>query len=412
MDNFEKLYKNWVDRYQPEPPSEIWEGIEEELDISEAWEGVQDELDVMNSWRVIEKRLDAQKRRRFLAIASVAASLLFLISLGVWQVYDGLSGNNDTDLITAANEHVTKQVEMQLPENPADFQLVQSASAQIDLAQIKKEANAIRQLMPERDNLFGAEHRYKMPYLAQIPHGSVVQGTIPYAHLADIAQEDKTEAVRSVNEEKEKSRTYSWQNSSYGVYASLSNTWVMNNKTISGLRADELVRTQASYGKDIGVFYMQPLSVSTALRLEYLFYSQANQNYNEYYNGKYVASNISMRYQQFNLLFHWQPGEQNHRHTIYAGGYGGYLFQATQRIGDEEESLLREYSRLDYGFVGGYWYQLPAFEQRIPLAIGVRFKYGMPNVFQGNESIPADFSSTRNLAFQVTFSVGLDKINF
>jgi len=62
--------------------------------------------------------------------------------------------------------------------------------------------------------------------------------------------------------------------------------------------------------------------------------------------------------------------------------------------------------------VGGYWYQLPAFEQRIPLAIGVRFKYGMPNVFQGNESIPADFSSTRNLAFQVTFSVGLDKIKF
>jgi len=203
-----------------------------------------------------------------------------------------------------------------------------------------------------------------------------------------------------------------WQDRTYGVYASLSNTWVMNNKTISGLRADELVSTQASYGKDFGLFYMQPLNQKLTIRGEYLFYSQASQNYNEYYNGRYVSSTISMQYQQLNILLHWQPTKQNFRHTLYIGGYGGYLYQASQQIGDEEISLLPEYRRFDYGILAGYWYQLPALQQKMPLALGLRVKYGLPNVFQGNESIPANFATTRNLAFQVTFSVGLEKMTF
>lgn len=411
MSNFEKSYKKWLEQYQPELPSDIWEGIEEELDISEAWEGVQDELDVINSWRVIEKRLDAQKRRRVLAIASVAASLLFLISLGVWQVYDRLTG--DAELIAAATESIEHETIAPLPEDPINFQLIQSATAQIDLAEIRKEKGAIRQLIPnERGGLIETQQNGRLNYLAHMPQEPIYHGSLPQTYLAEVRDQENVKAASLTTEEQKKEGAYAWKQSSYGMYASLSNTWVMNNKTISGLRPDDLVRTQASYGKDIGVFYLQPLTESTALRAEYLFYSQANQNYNEYYNGQYVGSNISMRYQQLNLLLHWQPGAQNHRHTLYAGGYGGYLFQATQRIGDEEESLLQEYRRLDYGLVGGYWYQLPAFEQRIPLAIGFRLKYGLPNVFQGNESIPADFSSTRNLAFQVTFSVGLDKINF
>lgn len=408
MRRFEKTYKQWLDDYRPEPPADVWEGIEDELDIGQAWEGVQDELDVMTSWRVIENHLDGQKRRRFIAVASIAASLLILAVLGFWQVYQG-------DGTGIATPNLAENNLYDQPVLPASPELTSKSYSSVEMSYLKTPRPVTIQAMSGRQIAEDLpENTYRgngLAYLEASKQVRLYQEVRVEKRLAHVAT-STDQPDEHVSKEPSPSTNELWKNNSYGVYASLSNTWIMNNKTISGLQADELVATQASYGKDLGLFYMQPLSEKIAVRAEYLFYSQANQNYHEYYKGRYVGSSISMKYQQLNMLVHWQPAEKNLKHTLYLGGYGGYLYQASQHIGDEKNSLLQEYRRFDYGILGGYWYQLPAFQQRVPLAVGIRLKYGLPNVFQGNESVPADFSTTRNLAFQLTFSVGLESIQF
>lgn len=414
MDKFEDTYRNWLEQYEPEPPSGIWERIEDELDIAAAWEGVQNELDISNSWGQIEKRLDSHRRKRILYIASMAASVLLFLGVLFWSTDKDYSGTVYT--ITGRSDSVFINEKEDLINEKASSIVPRKELAQQTLARRMKSLNAESDELPfvsqqgiVREDRSGSSFESMNKIAMVMPVYYNEEGR---PGQVAVIEQQTTDAGIPAQEQGMAIGKRSRGKTSYGFQASLTNTWLMNDKTESGLQSDELVATQASYGKDFGLFVSHQLNSRWGLRLEYFFYNEVNQRYNEYYNGRYVNSAISLRYQQMDVLFEFAPFRNSSQHKMYCGLYGGYMHQANQVLGGERRSLMSEYAQFDYGVVGGYFYHLKAFSRVMPTAVGVRFTYGLPNVFEGNEMIPADFSSTRNLSFQLTLAVGLDELSF
>ena len=83
--DFIKWYKTKVDQNDLMPPENVWEGIQNELDIDQ-------------SWYVINKHLNNESVVRRRKIYALAASLLIFISTGIFFSHNALELKEDVDL--------------------------------------------------------------------------------------------------------------------------------------------------------------------------------------------------------------------------------------------------------------------------------------------------------------------------
>ena len=86
------------------------------------------------------------------------------------------------------------------------------------------------------------------------------------------------------------------------------------------------------------------------------------------------------------------------------GPFISSLRSVNQKIEGETEDLTTLYRKLDYGLVLGHEVEY-YFSNRFSVAPGLRLTWGWPNIFKGNNEIPASFRSTRNAAIEFTLSV-------
>ncbi len=376
--DFLKWYKNTVESANPEPPAEIWEEIRNELDVDAVW-------------YEIEKDLPAGGRKRVLFLMTAAASLLLIIGVGTFLYLD--SGDKGSGMIMAHSEHRPGFIGYAGSEPSLRIRLA-GALEFPDIRHIPyaQDGSAI-QAADRRD--YSGENLYPMHYLEYTPD------------LMEYDLQLHTGRFSVTGEENGSLRKVSTTKGYYGgLSGNLANTWLLNNKTLQGLRSDELTASLPSFGYSFGIIAGINIGRNLDIQAEVHLISRTRQNYNEYLHGKYINNNMQFNYSSLSLSGRWYLSgrEKPGRHSIILGAYTGLLRNAVQDLNGKTISLSQDYNPIDFGVITGYEYHYPV-GNGFSLGTGFQTRLGLNNIFSGNDLIPDYLNSTRNASINIILSV-------
>jgi hypothetical protein len=400
--NINQWYKNIVDSGTEVPPETVWESI-------------QDELDVDAVWTRLDTSLSSHARKKRFAAFAVAATLFLAVStLGLWYI---LSPGSLHDPKQAA------QLEQEQERIAGD-----TLSAIAELDEVTTDDTGVFSLpTPVEKDLRAAENLI----LAQIASTDEIQPgqatkiafkmpVTPFEPLpvllADLQIQKKQFEIFGFSPSSVGTGDFAsytgdavWaggihSSTYFGLTGQLANTWMLNSKTFSGLKSDELTFTDPSFGSNIGLQIGTGLTQRFGVRAEFLWLSRNRQTYREYISGNFVTNDIILDYYTLKLLARYNAGSNARPHFLLAGAYTGFMQQATQVIDGISNYVDNEYENLDFGIILGYEYPV-ALTRHLTFTPGIFGKMGLNNIFSGNESIPFYLNQTRNASVNLSFAI-------
>ena len=399
--NFLKWYRNKIESSELYPPVDTWDNI-------------QDQLDVDNSWQVIDSYLNRRARLIARLRISVAASLLvFTVAGAGWIYFSTVSSDNQQG---TAKIMQAESINNEPGEAAKNFVQQKNAPAEIIVNEtpvIKKELKQSKTLLAGIDNEIREvtlNKTYFKDYPSERQTSDVEKFSVGDPNITDQQYIDFTNLIVDsdvVNYSEQKKTRKIFRKFYVGTRGQLANTWLVNQKTISGFKSTSLVSTNATFGSNFGIFAGTNLLNRLDLQMDFNILAQHNQDYNEYLNGHYVTNKLKLDYSQLAFSFRYyiisnkfMQGE----HGINFGGYMAYLYNAYQKIDGETLYLSDNYNNMDYGLLVGYEYIFPLYGQ-LGLGTGFRAYYGLNNIYAGDENIPYYLNVTHNASVNITLSL-------
>ncbi len=378
--DFLNWYKHMIESADQEPPSSAWEEIQNELDVEVVWAGINEELQ--------------GKRRRILFYRiSAAATLLLLITAGAF-FFTGITDQ-------AQGGFTIHDGQFPEPVSPYMISTSQSIVAGLTVVNDFPELNypeSIEKITSSRETEPTAGMDEIILHRPHLEHN-----TDPEGYLLKMGSRDN---VSQYEETTAKHKTGSPAGYYAGLSGHLGNTWLLNHKTLQGLRSEELTASLPSFGYSFGILAGKSVNNRLDIQAEAFFITRTSQNYNEYMHGQYINNSLQFVYSSLTLSARWyftgsgMPG----RHAILFGAYAGILRNALQDMNGESFSLKNEYNPADYGIITGYEY-FHALGDQLMLGTGFQTKYGLNNIFAGNEVIPYYLNNTRNASINLILSL-------
>jgi hypothetical protein len=365
-------YKKIIESARQEPPAAVWENVQDQLDIEAVWNNLEKELPV------------GRTRERTLFVLAVAASLMILAGVGMLF----LAGPASPDSVHLAGDNQGQDI---FPGNPGSVERSEfPPSADRDPGVLPASIlNAGRPQAPvwipgalEQPVIVGAGQDMGMPV-------TMIAATGPLPVFQSSGQGTRKPDLPGY---------YA------GITGHLANTWLLNNKTMQGLKSDDLTTSLPTFGYTIGIIAGRPVGRNLDIQAEACIVS-LRQGYNEYLHGQYVNNMMQLSYSSIVVSAKWyfinNPG--HNKHSLLLGAYTGLLKNVSQDLGGKSYSLTSQYRTTDYGIVAGYEYLHPL-GNRFSLGTGFQAKLGLNNIFAGTEMIPGYLNNTRNgsINFMVT----------
>ncbi len=428
MDLF-KWYKEQVEKNQKDLPGEIWDRIEEELNVEDIWQRIDKKLNK-------DRFLQRSKRVVYYAAASFAMLLMV-------RLYQSVPNTENQQQI-ARNEPTDKKksdnIDIQ-PNKPQQTDDNKSKNTSKDLTteiQQKQEQNInknqkIQKIAPKTININDTYHTKHQDTISKknetkliaINNTEIIRENTPspkelehknYLARNEINNNIKNQDINLSNqlnnpENITPSKNLSTRNYYIGIYNKLQNTWLLNNTTIKGLKNNEMTKTIPNFSNDFAFYAGMDISNTISIMIEADFKLQNKQKYYEYINGDYVSKEIRLNYNvlsaQFKYNFYRFHNNSQLRANIVLGGYGGLLKYGQLKIKETKQDVENRYNKYDVGFVIGYEFDIRFFE-RIAIIPGVRYKQGLINIYRGDGVIPASFNKT--YAATIDFYLGVNYI--
>jgi len=385
----ENIYKDLINGSQINPPQELWEDISRELDVNDVWGNISRDLDTNLVVRL-------ENYTMAVSVAAFFLSLFFLLRPANIEISNAptlsqveiLSGNTEVEAKNPAIERspIGVPVETREVDDLSDPVMnINSQSMELDDITLQREITNE-----------GSNHSQVFVMNLERRGYSIsrdLQLTTPFYGI-EIANSEN----QNITSE---GRVF------IGIVGSLKNTWLVNDKTISGFSAQELHTTKAILGREFGLFAGIKISSKQSLLAEYLFTSNYAQNYQEYLGGHYITSSINVDYSKLNLLFALRVSREGNWRTsteLLLGPSLGILKSATESIEGDEVTLTDNYENFLFGLTGGIQKYL-FLNPKLEVFGGIRLSYGITNIYKGTGVIPASFRITHPAA--ISFSFGL-----
>ncbi len=406
--NFLKWYKKKVESNDLFPPESVWENIHDNLDIDDSWEE-------------ISRNLDRRARLVRGLRAAAAAGVLVLVLAGVYRRFltQEQPGNNSTLAEVRHDEgpggqKKSTQVDVMDEQVPDE----QTAKAQGKDQHADGQTSGTQQQTKEDSpdqgkrmiTVVADERQYArdktVPYYMAATDLKEAAGIPPINIPGSINTEIIYERDGGTGQGMEKIKK-AFKKFYIGGTGQLANTWLVNQKTISGLKSTSLVSTNPSFGSSFGIYGGTSLAEHIDLQMDLNILAQNKQEYNEYINGNYLNSDMQFNYTRLGLslrYFIYSGSFLEGEHAVNMGPYIAYLHNASQDTGSETIYITGDYTTLDYGLQAGYEYVFPI-AGSLGLGTGFRAWYGLNNIYAGNESIPDYLNVTHNASVNITLSL-------
>jgi hypothetical protein len=402
--NFLKWYKNKIESGEEHPPADLWDDIQNDLDIDLVYER-------------LEKSLSRDRRKVWLWRASAAAGILLLISAGMLFLLPPEPKEQLASQEPSRNEFQADTLQIAPPADSSDISDISNSG--IEETFQKQEPLEGNPVLPISDPVPKAHIVAKVREIETDPSPDtqpfentmklrtdedlqlpVVEYTPSPGRLATNNKPSLPEL--SMEEEQEKGAFATLEIS---VTGELANTWLVNNKTIEGMDPQEFTATRPTFNGNYG------MSLATNLGKRWDLVGQINlsrnqgQNYREYIEGNYVSNNIRLEYFDLALMARYRPFRNNENHFFSAGLYHGFLRDATRQINGQTTNISQEYTDTDVGIIAGYEYRTPI-SDNLTLGAGAFMRSGLKNVYAGNQLISSTLNQSYNTSFNFKLSVG------
>ncbi len=417
--DFLKWYKKTVESGRNEPPTKVWEDIQNDLDIDLVYER-------------LEKTLAKDRRKAWIWRASSAAGILLFLSIGYWLVYredfspherpvaqkstnkeytiepisrqsDKLilptdsTGtiitikNNEKTLLsaeTAGNNMIAGSTQESLKVRTASL-----PNVIISKADSTKDRNIdISSISPEKQL---AALDLSLPEIP--PNLDILES--PLVHIEN--PETKTEFPLPINNNTNKTLS----KITVSAHGEVANTWLISPKTKEAFNPQELTANRATFKQNYGFSIAGNITYRWEITGQFSLTKQNGQHYKEYYQGKYVTNQINLEYTDLAFKIRYRPFRKNLNHALSSGIYLGFLDNAYQNIGGEIKNITSDYSNTDFGLIVGYQYFAPITD-KITLAAGTFYRQGLKNIFAGNQLVNNSLNHSTNTSFNFTLSLG------
>lgn len=395
---FLKWYKNRIEANDIAPPEQIWENI-------------QDELDVSDSWNYINQHLKQYSFRNRIKHLSLAASILAFITLGGYWLLKTDSGEVKSEHLAEMTNDAKKSSNTKTDSVNAEKFIAPNAE---NLMQNQPVKEKVRELSEIKSKYHDQSRNLTTTKIVEPNNTEILPVSYSKLHETGIQFNDTTHKnlrianlyqnqADSDHQKPEKNR---FTKLYVGSTGQLANTWLLNEKTYQGLEKTNLTASNASFGYNFGIYAGTNITDNIDLQADINILAQNNQNYNEFLNGKYIEDNLTLNYSQFALSARYyfisnklMRGE----HGFQLGGYFGYLHSAYQVVDNKYINKYNDYSKTDYGIVMNYEYVIPI-SNKLGFGIGVKAYYGLNNIYSGNEEIPSYLNETNIASVNISVS--------
>lgn len=465
-EEFHKRYRERLELDALEAPADVWNNISAALDgdeanlgmdaselslIDEVWNNIESELDIDEVWGKIDEKLEKEDKspvflqyRRWLA----AAVLLLLVGLvSLMHIFT----SDVTQPLTAKKHQYNEQSNKATPKQQDEAEksvetlsdicndsvLKKSDDASLLVADTKK--NDIATLLRDEPDAIATITRCPDEESSNIAHSpmsasgsfSMPQVNLPLErkgafielpnpiNLAEASQIKNNEitntywmaSFRPVNfGEPVEKLPYDRKDSKWttGVIAAVKNTYLLNHETLDGFSPSGMNSASLTFQPDLGLNVQYALTQRYILESNIFVSSSASQNYHFYTYGEYVSKEMQLNYMASEVLI-----KQNSKRSYLkdklirrnvAGVYVAHMNSATEKVSNDLQDVSSRYATLDYGVMLGQEFELLS-NGPVKISTGITLKYGLPNVYQGDANIPANFNKTHNAS--VEFRVGL-----
>jgi hypothetical protein len=439
--NFLNWYKKTVESGTDEPPTWVWEDIQNDLDIDTVYER-------------LEKSLNKDRRKVWIWRASSAAGILLILSFGYLLVYredrtsskqpvaQNSSNNIPIDTISEQGNTLVLQRDSATKEtiierdrrnthidsantsNPKETtiernRLVLKTDTVENNLLVRSTAepleNEIRTastpgvINVKKDN---KEHPGR-DFFIDFPDKQLasIKGSLPETQLMLVVPEsppahlDIPEINQDISKPINKNPNRILSKVTISAHGEIANTWLISPKTIEAFDPQKLTSTRPTFKQNYGFSIAGTLTERWEVIGQLSLSRQNGQHYQEYYQGKYVSNKIDLEYTDIAFKARYRPFRTDLKHTISTGLYMGFLDNARQYIGDETTTITSDYTNTDYGFIAGYQYIAPI-SDKITLAAGAFYRQGLKNIFAGNNLISSNLNNSTNTSFNFSISVG------
>jgi hypothetical protein len=412
--DFLKWYKNTIESGQEAPPEELWNDIQNDLDIDMVYNR-------------LEKSLKKERRKVWLWRASAAAGILLFLSTGIWW----LSYSKQAVTPTMVQNNNSEKEEDSL--HKAEINITPDSALHLRTAEIRKNAidrDTIKEeklIFPDNDNttlkIVKVTHTYNIKDTSDNKNNDIIvrefdvkfntmtstQFVLPEPKYTEI----QGELITGLNRPEPEKNQHKNRLSSSGTFSGLTfsafgefaNTWLINPKTIEGLDPQELTATKPTFNNNYGFSIAGSLNERWEIVSSFTVARQNGQQYKEYYQGNYVSNSIHLDYMDIALKARYRPFRNNLNHALSAGIYSGFLQNATQTINGETTNITSDYTNTDFGLVAGYQYLAPV-SRNITVGAGFFYRMGLKNVFAGNQMVNSSLNHSTNTSFNFSLSVG------
>jgi hypothetical protein len=399
---FDKEYKKWLRQIDAEEDESVWNEIEDELDFRETWGNISDKLDD------IQPRKGMLMPMKHLKLLAATAAIILIMFLPFRYLIEQV---NHTTIISESTSEADvpeeiKQIES-FPVNSekAEHELVPDTEAPIsynsyDNSLASFSGNELTEVRESKDPEYIA-YINKDPGVHKITN-------LPFDAKTLLSRDDvilpiSIERSSKYVSEPVKTSGISFKVVEVGLVYGYKNTWLLNHETRNGLNPGKLGNTLPTFNQDIGISSSVEVNNRHLFGLEFLWKSEAGQDYHQYINASYVERNINLDYLKLQAFYLWE--NQSIRGQAIFGGYLARLTMAEEQQAKIRFSVDKSYNNLDYGLLAGYQFNI-SLRNRLVIKPGVRVNYNLVNIFEGDDITPSHFKRTKNFAasFNTTLS--------
>ncbi len=185
-----------------------------------------------------------------------------------------------------------------------------------------------------------------------------------------------------------------------GITYSLENTWLLNNETRKSFDKKSLISAYSSYTNNYGLTFSYYFDKNNILTTELFLHGKTKQEYGLYDEGKYFTKSIELSYHQLSIFYQYNINQLHRTPTAYTIKTGVYISAFTKKQSNlSNYNIARNdnFSKFDYGLKLAVGHKNTI--RRFTIEYGVASKYGIKNIFKGNEFEPSDFNKMHLLHF-------------
>lgn len=408
-DNFNEWYKNNFEQLREEPPADVWDNIQSELDLEEVWTRVDHRLTLSDRYAALRKWS-----------YGIAAALLITAG-GMWM-RNSLS--SEAPMAQKASRH-----ELSLVTLPATAAIVEaSSSGSADPVSAPVEPGRQEAALSVKEKRKSPRGSYAFStgrgdgaltssMAMGTPHGvNDVPGMenkrehidpVPGLPALFLTENSKEQALASVLDLSLSPDSLIAakipKGFSIGAAISYNNTWIMNSTTYAGLKSKGLYSSRVSlagaYGLsasyDINSFWgMEATITDLTQRQVYSYYNRS---------GEYKEKANTLEYFQLAFLVKKRKPVITGNHfkgltrTLAIGPALRKLYSATDETNGSLKGASYQYAKNDYGLLLAYGYDIPV-RKKLLLQPGVTAYVGIKDISRGRGTEPSHFNRTHNLS--------------